>query len=418
MSRPLISSLAQQPYIYTPNKRPLLNGKARIVTNTMPEIYRTYLKNAALYWSDFPTATPLITWGETLDGSQSFTANTDGVTARVWGQWQQFVTAGETYILSFTIVSKTGPTPINNNVDIFGVTGTGTTSINNPAIGRHGMRMTFTSTGTLTMRMGLGTAGAGALNASIKFANVMMERVLDARTYPSEYVNPNDARAFDYTYSATQTGTLITSEAVGPSVKVPMGCSVIVVGDSMTDNTWSSNIQQGDFPFQMRNYIGKRAGISVYGIAGDTMQGSETQLINAMADNIADSRALPWRAVILQGGTNNANASESLALLQTRQLSRIALARSYNLIPICVTIPPLGTGDATKKQIISDYSAWLTALCVAQKIPCYDVFSHANDGAGNWKTRWDSPDQIHPGTGEYEGATRWARKMSDLVALL
>lgn len=407
-------SLTNQAYLSAPEKLVKRHGtKPRIVTNMMGPQYRVYLKQSTDYWADFPASTPLITWGETVDGSQSFTVTTDGATSRVWAQFNQSVVAGETWILSFTVESTSG-VMVNNNVSIFGVTGTGTTSINAPAVGRHGMKFVTTQTGTLTMRIGIGTDGAGPLNASIKFSNIMIDKVgaNDARTYPYEYVNANAQRAFNYSYSATQTGSLITSETVGTAYAVPRGCSVLVVGDSMT-NDIAAGANFGDFPYQMRRFS-KNIAVASHGVPGETIAQTEAQMTTAITDNFADSRALPWQCVILQGGTNDVNGGRTLAQMQADQLSRIALAESYGLIPICVTCPPLNAATAGQQTIIDGYNTWVKTLGYRY----YDVYSDADNGSGDWKTSWGSGDGVHPGVLWNNGSAWWAKKMSDLCSLI
>lgn len=410
-------AVSRQDYFHGTALRPRLSNAARIVTNAMSPTYRTY--NMAS-WGEFPANDPdsLIAWGGDVDGSQSFTITTNGVTLRVWASFNHTIFAvGETYILSFEVESTDG-TMVNDNVAVTGVAVSGTSTVNAPAVGRHAIRFTTTATGTMTVRVGIGASGNGPANASIKCKNIMLERVYDDRTYPYEYVNASDSRAFDHTYSVAMSGTLLTTETVGSSVAVEPGCSVLVVGDSMTNDIYTSGSQRGDFPYQMRNYIGTKSAISTYGVSGETIAQTETQLTSAMSDNFADSRAVPWKVVILQGGTNDVNSGRTFAQMQADQLSRIALVESYGMIPVCVTVPPLDAATAGQQAVMDSYNSWLISYCTDNGIACYDVNAHANDGSDNFKTSWGSADGIHPGTGYNQGATFMAQKLADLVCLL
>ena len=412
MTRP---SLSSQEFLYTPYKRPFLDRSARIVTNRMAVQYRTYLKSGSSYWNDFPTSTTLIDWGETVDGTQSFTANTDGVTGSVYGVFSMLSTpSGATYIVSFTASNISGT--IAEASAVLGVTTSGTASVAVAANGRYAHKFTTTSAGTMSIRLGIGCWGDAQLNASIKISNVMIERIYDSRTYPYEYVNAGDARAFDYTYSCTLSGAgLITGETVGTSVVTPSCCSVLVVGDSMTDDVYVNGAGQGDFPEQMRVYVGKRMAVSTYGVSGQRIDETEAQLVYAMKNRV-DSRALPWKVVILQGATNDVAQGASATTIQARQLSRIALARSYGLIPVCINCPPRDVNSGAQNTELLAYNAWANTYHPANNIPYYDIYTHADDGTGKYKTNWGTPDGTHPGQGENQGSMRWTRKMISLVS--
>lgn len=406
-------TVANQTYISAPEKLPLnIATLPRIVKNEMDLRFATYLKSASAYWLDFPTATALMLWGQTVDGSQSFTATTDGTTIRVWATLEHPVTLGKTYLLSFTVDSFSG-TMVNNNVSFSIVATTGTNTLNVTSTGRYVMVFTASASGTISIRMGIGTAGNGPTNASIKFSNVMIEKH-DTRVFPSEYVSAGHSRVFNYDYSVTIVGGKTAVETVGAKYSFPKQTSVLVIGDSFTNDSYSIATARGDFPWQMRVFNGDRFAISTFGVAGDQIAAITAQIASAMTSVRFDSRAAPYQVCLMEGGINDVIASRTLAQMQTDRLTQIAEALAYDLIPVLMTIAPYDPASAPQQTIIDDYNTWLKTLGYRY----YDLYSHADDGAGNYKTIWGTPEGTHPGGGLMQGSEQIALKMLDLVSLI
>lgn len=406
-------TLSNALYLSAPEKLPYrINTLPRIVKSEMNKRFETYLKSASAYWLDFPTATPLMIWGQTVDGSQSFTATTDGVTIRTWATLEHPVTLGKTYLLSFTVDSFSG-TMVNNNVSFSIVATTGTNFVNVTSTGRYVMVFTASASGTISIRMGIGTSGNGPTNASIKFSNVMIEKH-QTRVFPSEYVSAGHSRVFNYDYSVTIVGGKTAVETVGARYSYPKQTSVLVVGDSFTNDAFSIDTARGDFPWQMRVFNSDRFAISSFGVAGETIAQTTTQMNNAMVSVRVDSRAAPFKSCIMQGGVNDVIASRTLLQLQTDRLACITAALGHGMIPVLMTIAPYDPATAPQQVIIDDYNTWLKTLGYRY----YDMYSHANDGAGNFKASWGTPEGIHPGGGIYQGSEKIALKMIDLISLI
>lgn len=402
------AAVSRPQYVTNTNRRSPNNLVCRTVTNSIGSTNKGY---SALL--KFPAATPNIVLSD-----QQIVVTLDAAIRQCFSSFTQNMVSGESYIFSMRVIAKTGTAGALNNFSMHTVTATGTTYANDLAVGRHAFRFTCTSTGVAIIRFGLGTWGAeaGTDARTITIKDIMLERV-GTRTTPYEYVNISDSRAFNYTYTANQTGTLITSETVGASYSIANSSSVLVIGDSMTDDGPDNAAWFGDFPAQMMDVLQGRAGISYYGVSGETIAQSTSRLVIAMANNYADSRAYPWKICICEGGTNDVNGSRTLVQMQTDQLARLAMVASYGLKPICCGVPPNNNFDSTKNGVLDVYNAWLLAYCASNSIPHYDVFTHSANGHA-WKADWATLDGIHPGGAYHGGSWIWAQKMAALLSLV
>lgn len=132
--------------------------------------YDRYYKGTGSDWGDFPTNTPAITWGYSVDGGQWFEcATTTAGVNRVWAAFSFTAVVGETYLVSFTVDSKTGS---HSNMNAALSTGTftgGTVQVNNPSPGRYALGGLCTVGGVINVRLGIGTNSTNAADATIRY---------------------------------------------------------------------------------------------------------------------------------------------------------------------------------------------------------------------------------------------------------
>lgn len=371
--------------------------------------YDRYYKGAGSDFGDFPTNTPAITWGYNVDGGQWFEVTTTaaGVT-RAWAQIGFTAVAGETYLLSFTVDSKTG-THANGNVSL--ATGTftgGTTLLTNPAPGRYAVGGLCTVGGAIQVRMGIGVNSTNAADSTIRYSNIMVERVPKGQTYPNEYVRPGDQQVFAYTRTSTVTSGAESAVTVGSSYAIPSRSSVLVLGDSYANDAT-------DFPGKLRIALrGKPIAVNFYGVAGARIEEITTQIASGFTRQATTPTASPYTLCIAHGGVNNVAQGKTLAEAQTYRLAQIAAIEAAGMRPILLTIPPYNPASAGQQTIIDSYNAWIKTL----GYPVYDLYADANDGSGDFKASWNAGDGVHPGSAQGEGYDIMGQRLADLIMLI
>ncbi len=368
-----------------------------------------YYRNAASLWTDNPNNTPLITWGYNVDGGQWFQCATEAAgVQRVWVNLTWVAVAGETYWLSFTVDSKTG-THQNQNVAIKNGTWAGISMLNNPALGRYAMGGLCTvGTATAGARIGIGVLNANAFDATIRYSNIMLERVPYGRAYPSEYIRPGDQQAFNYSRSSTITSGLESAIVIGSTYSTPRRSNVLVIGDSFTNDP-------GDFPWWLRSYLSRyNVAVTWAGVGGAKIADITGQLATALARQALTTTAPPYSVCIAEGGVNDVVARRTLAQMQTDRLAQIEAIRAAGMVPILVTVTPYEAGDAAQKALTASYNAWLKTL----GYPLYDMYADADNGSAAFKTSWGSGDGTHPGQLAGQGMDIIGQRLADLVMLI
>lgn len=371
--------------------------------------YDRYYKGAGSDWGDFPTNTTSITWGYNADGGQWFeVATTTAGVNRVWAALSFTAVAGETYLLSFTVDSKTG-SHANGNASL--ATGTftgGTVLLNNPSPGRYALGGLCTVGGSIQVRLGIGVNSTNAADATIRYSNVMVERVPKGQTYPNEYVRPGDQQVFGYTRSSVVTSGLEGTPTVGSTYAIPTRSSVLVLGDSFANDAT-------DFPGKLRIALrGKPIAVNFYGVAGARIDQITDQIASGQARQALTPTASPYTLCIAHGGVNDVAQGNTLATAQSRRLAQIAAVEAAGMRPILLTIPPYNPASAGQQTIIDGYNAWIKTL----GYPLYDLYADANDGAGDFKASWDASDGVHPGSDSGEGYDIMGQRLADLIMLI
>lgn len=397
--------------------RPVVSPRSspRIVRNVLSMNYKVY-KKGGTNWGDSPTDTPAITWGGNVDGGQWFECtSTAGSVERVWAQFGFKTVAGTKYIISFDVLSKTGSFP-GYHVTLGSGTGTGTTSILNLTVGRHAMVFTSTSTGTTIVRIGIGVVAANPANATIRFANVMVEQpVPQDRAVPWEYVTPGDERAFAYTYDTTLSGTLVNSPTLGSPYPIPARSSILVIGDSWANEEEALPSTWGDFPAHMRRFLRNRPiAVNFRGVAGARIDQITPQIAQAFAETDVSPNVSPYTLCLMEGGTNDVAQAKSLSQMQSLRLEQIAAAKERGMKIILLTVPPYNAANAGMQAVMDGYNAWIKTL----GYPVYDVFADATDGSNDIKTSWGSSDGVHPGQSYTNGSAIMGQRLADLVQLI
>lgn len=395
-------------------------SQPRLVENFMEPGTRTYSRAGDnTGWNDSPSSSAQITWGGA--SGQWFEVSTLAA-----GEQQVYVQAyfyrirSAKYVLSFDVVSKSGTIGGGVSAKVHATSGlSGITSVSDPAVGRHALVFTATASGDAWIRLGIGQDSANAADATIRYANVMLEVWVDpATTSPSEYVNPGDTRAFPYTRSVTMDGTLVDTVTHGTSYAIPRHTSVLVVGDSFTDNKASEPVgtNWGDFPYRMkrRELAGRKMAICTRGVGGQTLSQIKTQIENALAETTYTDGVAPWSACVLEGGINDVIAGRTLAQMQADKLAQIELCLANNMVPVLVGLAPYNSANGTQQTLIDNFNAWLRTL----SYPLYDLYADANDGNGDYKASWGSPDGTHPGTAFNNGQAFIARRLTNLLPLI
>lgn len=396
--------------------RPARLGVPRIVTSLLGRGngsttfgYDRYRKHASSSWGDFPADTAAVTWGYDSDGGQWFQcASEAGVLMRVWASVSFTAVVGETYLVSVTVDSKTG-THVSNNMDLAGgptFTG-GVSAINDPAPGRYVLGGRCTAGGTCTVRLGIGTSNNNNNTSTIRFSNVMVERVPAGTTYPSEYVRPGDQKAFNFTRTGTVTSGAVGAATHGTPYTVSTSSSVLILGDSFANDP-------GDFPSWIRTLTqGMPVATCGLGVAGAAIAAITDQIAAEVARTSTSPAALPFSLCIAHGGVNDVNSNRTLAQMQTDRLAQIAAIKAAGMSPILLTCPPLNAATAGQQAVMDGYNAWLKTL----SYPVYDLFADADDGNDDFKTSWGSGDGVHPGTAWGQGAHIMARRLTDMIFL-
>lgn len=93
-----------------------------------------------------------------------------------------------------------------------------------------------TAGGTIQVRLGIGVNSTNAADATIRYSNVMVERVPKGQTYPNEYVRPGDQQVFAYTRTSVVTSGLEGTPTIGSTYAIPTRSSVLVLGDSFAND--------------------------------------------------------------------------------------------------------------------------------------------------------------------------------------
>ena len=405
------------PLFLNASPRPVLSRRTdpRMVENLMSGGngvvfgYDRYFKGAGSDWGDFPTNTPSITWGYNVDGGQWLECATTaaGVT-RVWAALSFTAVVGETYFLSFTVDSKTGSHANGNATLASGTFTGGTVQVNNPSPGRYALGGLCTVGGAIQVRLGIGVNSTNAADATIRYSNVMVERVPKGQTYPNEYVRPGDQQVFAYTRSSVVTSGLEGTPTVGDVYAIPRRSSVLVLGDSFANDAT-------DFPGKLRIALrGKPIAVNFYGVAGARIDQITDQIASGMARQALTPTASPYTVCIAHGGVNDVAQGNTFATAQTRRLAQIAAVEAAGMRPILLTIPPYNPASAGQQTIIDDYNAWIKTL----GYPLYDLYADANDGAGDFKASWNASDGVHPGSAQGEGYDIMGRRLADLLMLI
>lgn len=410
------------PLFLNASPRPFVSSRTepRLVENLMKHTYKLYQDSSVGGdWGDFPDNTPAITYGQQVDGGQWFEVNsTAGVLMRVWTSITFPAAINTKYIVSFTVDSKTGTVGGGGsaNVTLNTVTATGTTSMDNLAVGRHAMVFTTTSAGNANIRMGIGCSANNNNTATIRYSNVMIECPRDqSRAVPYEYVTPKDQRVFNYSYSTSLTGTLVNTPTLGAPYAIPSRSSILVIGDSFTNDQDNPPTIDGDFPYHMRRYLkGKNIAVNSRGVAGTTIAQITTQLAPALAETDVDARVSPYTMCILEGGVNDANGGRTLAQMQADKLAQIAAVEAAGLVPVLVNVGVFESADAGEEAIILAFNAWLATL----GYPLYDMYTDSTDGVNTYKASWGSSDGLHPGQGYTTGSSIIAQRLADLIMLI
>lgn len=404
--------------------RPIISSRAdpRLVENILGGIsstangYDVYRKDASSAWGDFPSSTAAITWGYDVDGGQWFQANaTAGGIERVWGLITFPATIGEKYIVSFTVDSKTGTHGAAGNATFGTGTWSGTTTINNAALGRNAMIVTATSSASAQVRIGVGVGANNGATASMRFSNVMVERVPSDRTYPSEYVRPGEQAVFNYSYSATVTSGAVSAPTLGAAYTSPRRSSILMLGDSYANDPWTA-ATFGDFPWQTRRFLGRQqVAINAYGQSGARIDQITAQIATAVSRQSSSTpAAVPYSLCVAHGGTNDIAQSRTLAQMQAAMMEQINTILSYGMLPILVTVAPYNAASAGQQTVMDQYNAWLKTL----GYPLYDLNADANDGNNDLKASWDAGDGVHLGAGFNSGAARYGQRLADLMMLI
>ena len=410
-------SAALNPLFLNASPRPAVSSRTapRLVENLMSGGngvvfgYERYYKGTGSDWGDFPTNTPAITWGYNVDGGQWFEcATTTAGVNRVWAALSFPAVVGETYLLSFTVDSKTGS---HSNFNAALSTGTftgGTVQVNNPSPGRYALGGLCTVGGAINVRLGIGTNSTNAADATIRYSNVMVERVPYGRTYPSEYVRPGDQQVFAYTRSSVVTSGLEGTPTVGTTYPIPTRSSVLVLGDSFANDAT-------DFPGKLRLALrGQPIAVNFYGVAGARIDQITDQIASGKARQALTPTASPYTLCIAHGGVNDVAQGNTLAQAQARRVAQIAAIEAAGMRPILLTIPPYNPASAGQQTIIDSYNTWIKTL----GYPLYDLYTDANNGSGDFKASWDASDGVHPGSDAGEGYEIMGKRLSDLILLM
>lgn len=228
----------------------------------------------------------------------------------------------------------------------------------------------------------------------------------------------------------------VTAENIGTDFDFSKTKSVLVVGDSMSDDyTFNANgtLVSGDFPLWLWDYGQGTIAIATRGLASQQIKAGAlstyNQLVFAMSETDGTIGTAPWKIVILQGGTNDINfsiptgqAEVDARFMQMKRdkIDVINLALNSGLIPVCVTIPPnnnWGNGaNPYAQSVLIQFNTWLNTYCTANGISVYDVYADMDDGTGRWKPGLDDGGGVHPritsqDSGALGGAQIWGQHL-------
>lgn len=408
------------PLFLNVSPRPVASSRTepRLVENIMKQTYQLYQDSSVGGdWSDFPDGTAAITYGQQTDGGQwfQFTTTAAGI-QRVWTLLSFPCAINTRYIVSFTVDSKSGTISGGSNVSLQTVTATGTTTITNPAVGRHSMVFNTTSAGTCQIRFGIGVQANNAADGTLRISRIMVELPQDqTRTYAWEYVNAREQRVFPYTYSSSLTGTLMSTPVLGSVYAIPTRSSILVIGDSFTNDYDTLPNIGGDFPFHMRRHLrGKNISVNTRGVTGATIAQITDQIATAFSEITVDSGASPYTLCIAEGGVNDANSGRTLAQMQADKLAQIAAVQARGMVPVLVNVGVFEAGDAGEVATIAAFNAWLRTL----PYPMYDLYTDSTNGVNTYKTSWGSSDGLHPGQGYTQGSDIIGQRLADLIQLV
>lgn len=391
-----------------------------VAVKNEPTLVRSYLNQSqrvysAAGWVSGPVSSPFITWGGDVDGGDWFEINVNNS-----GNPFTYVTGGfvaqdgETWILSFTVDSKSG----TFNATSVALTGgcvavANNSTAQNPPVGRQAYvwKMT-TGGGSCHWRIGIGVVSFNSAVAQARFSNVLLEKVTESgRTYPYPYVPPGDTRIFNHTYSATVSGGagLVTNEVKGPRLTVPTNRSTIVIGDSICSDSL-------DFAYKAAYQLVLRGS---YGIAyrcynGERLDQSLTRLHSAFAETGTVDGTVPWTTVAIESGINDVLQGANLVTMQTRLLALISAVRGYNARPVLMTIGPWNGASGAQNTLITSYNTWIKSL----GLPVLDKNLLCNNGSNMFVAKCTAADGLHPGPETYGGGQLIGQAFLDFLRVL
>ena len=410
MSRP---AATLNPLYANASLRPVASSRAaaRIVRNIMFQAHATYKKGGGTLWGDNPTDTSAITWGANVDGGQWFEATaTGGGDEQVYVTFTNACYVGTTFILSFTVDSKSGTHGAGGNARISGPTFTGTTLGADLAVGRHALVVRAGSSANTTFRLGVGVNAANGATATMRFSNVMLEQIpAGARDYPYEYVTPGDQRAYNFSHTNTMSGTLVGVPTLGDPYPIPTNSSVLIIGDSLSTQYPNNGLGK-----TLKDALaGKPIAVNTRGVSGNTLDQITAQIAPAIAETTEVGSA-PYTLCISEGGTNDVGSNKTLEQMQASRIAMNAAILAAGMYPVMLTTPPRNSATGGQQTVIDGYNAWLKTL----GYPVYDLYADADDGNGDYKTLWASPDGIHPGYAGYSGYYLMGQRLRDLIMLI
>ncbi len=377
--------------------------------------YSRYRKHASSSWADSPASTPSITWGYDVDGGQWLEATATATTEeRVYVSMLLTTIVGQRYVLSWTVDSKSGSHGVSAG-SMLAVGGSVVGQVNNAPVGRNAVTWVAPASENVTVRFGVGCAGTNGGTGTMRFSNIMVERVPNTVLYPSEYVTPGDQRVFPYSYSTSVVGSLVQSPTIGPTYEISRNSSVLVVGDSMTNDDYTATNAWGDFPFRSRSLLSPYGiAINSRGVQSMRIDQITSQIAAAFAETDVSAGASPYTMCVSQGGTNDISQSYTLAQMQAAKLEQIAVIESYGMLPVLIGVPPYNSANAGQQDTLNAFNTWLGTL----GYPMYDVYTDADNGSGDFNTAFASVDGVHPGEGFTGGYAIMGSRLANLLMLL
>lgn len=214
--------------------------------------------------------------------------------------------------------------------------------------------------------------------------------------------------------AAYATQALASTKAPASPVRFAPGLLWGFLGDSITNGSTAGNFSysySSQAVLMVGGMVARPDSIEA-GTAGETTAQMLARLPALLASGV--------QALVLLGGTNDANQAVSLTTFRTNVTAIVTAAKAAGIPVVLCTVPPRPTSVAVAtRTLIDGYNDWLRSVAPSFSCELADAYAVLVDTTtGGMLAAYDSGDAIHPnGPGHRRIAVEVARAMRRAAGL-